>query len=306
VARLQGKRVLVTGASSGIGALSAEMLAEEGADLALLARGDGLREVARRVEFHGRRAVQVRADVGLRDELEKSIAGAVRELGGLDVVVVAAGAGTFGRFDEVPAQDFDRCLDVTFRGAVDTIRAVLPELEESGGTLIVVGSAVDSVSLTLMSAYVAAKAALAAFLQSLRAEMREQGSAVRLCEVRPGPVDTPFWRHLTHAEGLTPPELPPLISYSAESVADAVVSCAIEPRPGITVGGATLALAALTRVAGPVAERALALASRIGRGAASFDPAPSALWSPSGDGSLEGGIGGRRSLLTALRLVRLR
>jgi NAD(P)-dependent dehydrogenase (short-subunit alcohol dehydrogenase family) len=306
VAKLQGKRVLVTGASSGIGALSAEMLAEEGADVALLARGDGIEEVARRVESHGRRAVQVRADVGLRDELEKSIAAAVHELGGLDVAVVAAGAGTFGRFDEVPAQDFDRCLDVTFRGAVDTIRAVLPELEQTGGTLIVVGSAVDSVSLTLMSAYVAAKAALGAFLESLHSEMREQGSSVQVCEVRPGPVDSPFWRHLTHPEGLTPPELPPLVSYSTESVAEAVVACAVEPRRGITVGGATLVLGALTSIAGPVADRALALAARIGRSAASFDPAPSALWSPSGDGSLEGGIGGRRSLLTALRLVRLR
>jgi NAD(P)-dependent dehydrogenase (short-subunit alcohol dehydrogenase family) len=302
MARLQGRRALVTGASSGIGAAAAQMLAREGADVALLARGDGLEEVAASVAAEGSRAVQIHADVGYRDELERAIEAAVRELGGLDIVMTSAAAGTFGRFDELPASDFDRCLDVTFRGTVDTIRVVLPHLERSGGTLVVMGSAVDTVPLTLMSAYVAAKGALASFIQSLRSELRASGSEVSLCEIRPGPVDTPFWRHLTHPEGLTPPSLPPLTSYTAESVARTAVACAIEPRESVTVGGAMIGLAAVNRFARPVAEQALSLMAKVGRAAASFDDVPSALWSSSGDGTVEGGLGGRPSLWTALRL----
>jgi len=171
--RLDGQRALVTGASSGIGAAAAQLLAREGADVALLARGEtGLLRVAARVREEGAQAIVLRADVADRAALEASIAEGVRQLGGLDVVVVAAAAGAFGRFDEISADDFDRCVRVSLGGAVDTIRAVLPELERSAGRLVVVGSAVDEIELPLLSPYVAAKHGLHGFLNSLRADLR--------------------------------------------------------------------------------------------------------------------------------------
>jgi NAD(P)-dependent dehydrogenase (short-subunit alcohol dehydrogenase family) len=307
VGRLERQRALVTGASSGIGAAAAQLLAREGADVALVARNQsGVAAVARRVEGEGRRALRLHADVADRAALGRAVEEAVRELGGLDIVVVAAAAGAFGRFDEIPADDFDRCMAVTFTGAVNTIRAALPHLERSGGRLVVVGSAADTISLALLSPYVAAKHALDGFLEALRAELRAAGSAVTLSVVRPGAVDTPFWRHLTHPEGLTPPAIPPLAAYSAESVARAVVACAIEPRDTVTVGGATVALQAANAVARPAVERALALLARVGRARADRDGARNALWEPSGDGTIEGGLGGRPSALAAARLRRSR
>ena len=283
------------------------MLAREGADVALLARGrEGLEAVAARARAEGVRAFTAPADVADRDALERAIEESVRRLGGLDVVVVAAAAGAFGRFEEIPPEDFDRCVAVTFGGAVDTIRAVLGQLERSGGRLVVIGSAVDTISLTLLSPYVAAKSALDGFLASLRAELCASGSRVSVSVVRPGPIDTPFWRHLTHPTGLTPPELPPLAAYSAESVASAAVACAIEPRRSVTVGGATLALQLASAVARPLAERGLALAARLGRSHAQSDPSADALWEPSGDGTVEGGLGGRPSVVTSVRLGRSR
>jgi NAD(P)-dependent dehydrogenase (short-subunit alcohol dehydrogenase family) len=299
--KLDRRRALVTGASSGIGALAAQLLAREGADVALLARGDGLTEVAKRVRAEGARAVELRADVGDRHALERAIADGARELGGLDIVIVAAAAGAFGAFTEMPPEDFDRCVEVTFRGAVDTIRAVLGELERSGGTLVVIGSAVDAIPLPLMSPYVAAKSALDGFVDSLREDLRSQNSSVTVSLVRPGAVDTPFWRHLSNPDGLTPPQIPPLVAYSADSVARAVVACAIEPVRTMTVGGATVAMQLVPRA---LMERAFGLVARLARAGADSDATRNALWEPSGDGETRGGLRGRPSLLTALRLVR--
>jgi short-subunit dehydrogenase len=304
VGRLDEQRALVTGASSGIGAATAQLLAREGADVALLARGEtGLLRVAARVQEEGRQALVLRADVADRAALEASIAEAARQLGGLDLVVIAAAAGAFGRFDEIPPQDFDRCVRVTLGGAVDTIRAVLPELERTAGKLVVVGSAVDAIELPLLSPYVAAKHGLHGFLQSLRPDLRSSGSSVTVAEVRPGAVDTPFWLHLTHRGDLVPPAIPPLATYTAESVARAVVACAIAPRRSITVGGSTLLLSFAERHARPLMERAFALAGRLARARAHADAAaPRGLWEPSGDGTLDGHLHGRPSLLAALQL----
>jgi short-subunit dehydrogenase len=307
VRRLDGQRALVTGASSGIGAATAQLLAREGADVALLARGEaGLRRVAARVEREGGRALVVPVDVGERSALEAAVARAARELGGLDVVVIAAAAGAFGRFGEIPPEDFDRCVRVSLGGAVDAIRAVLPELERSAGALVVVGSAVDEIELPLLSPYVAAKHGLHGFLNSLRADLRSSGSRVGVAEVRPGAVDTPFWRHLTHHAGLAPPQIPPLATYTAEAVAQAVVACAIAPRRSVTVGGSTVLLTVLERRARPLVERAFALVGRLARDQARPDRAANALWQPSGEGVLRGGLHGRPSLLAALRLRGLR
>ncbi len=301
--RMAGATALVTGASSGIGAATARLLAREGADVALLARGDGLARVAGQVRAEGSRAVELRADVGDRAALVAAVGEAERALGGLDVVVVGAAAAAFGRFATIPPRDFDRCIDVTFRGAVDTIRAALPALERRRGRLIVIGSSVDAISIAYMSPYVAAKHALDGFLASLRAELRTGGSAVAISVVRPGPVDSPFWRHLSEP-GDPPPRRPPIATYSTDAVARAVVACAIEPRPIVTIGGATLALQLAGRVARPLVERILALgiADWIGRTGAAERPAAGNLWEPSGDGETTGGFGGRPSLLTALRL----
>jgi len=310
--RLKNRRALVTGASSGIGAAAAHLLAREGADVALLARNEkGLREVARRVEGEGRRSVRVRADITDREALERAVDRAAASLGaaerdddhaaggGLDVVIVAAAAGAFGRFEEIPPDDFDRCVAVSFGGAVNTIRAVLPHLERSHGRLVVIGSAVDTIPLSLLSPYVAAKAALDALLHSLGAELRAADSNVSVSVVRPGAVDSPFWRHLTHPAGLKPPEIPPLTAYSPESVAAAAVDLAVAPRPSITVGGTTIALQVASLVARPLVERAFALVSRLGRSTAQPEPSPRALWEPSGDGTVHGGLGGRPSALAA-------
>jgi NAD(P)-dependent dehydrogenase (short-subunit alcohol dehydrogenase family) len=138
---LTGNRVLITGASSGVGAAAAVAFAKAGADVALLARNaPGLERVAFRVRQHGRRALVLPVDLTDQPAVDAAVARVEREWGGLDVAVSNAAAMAFGPFREVSKADFDRTIAVTFLGAVDMIRAVLPALERTKGVLVITGS----------------------------------------------------------------------------------------------------------------------------------------------------------------------
>ena len=301
---LNGRRVLITGASSGIGLLCAADMAAEGAEVALIARSrPGLEVAARRVRDEGGEAHTYEADVADRDALAEAVSTAVEDLGGLDVAVSCAGAAAYGEFRDTPAEDFDRTVEVTFLGAVNLVRATLPHLEASGGSLVIVGSASDRIPLPLQSAYTASKAALSAFSEVLRAELKAAGSEVSLSLLRPGPVDTPFWSHVTNPDGLAPPR--PALVYSADTVSRAIVELAKRPRPSITVGGMMVAVQLATLV-GPLARVALGVSTRLAIRASEHRPGVvKALWEPSGQGEPAESGSNRRSLWVDLRLKRL-
>ena len=297
---LKGRRVVITGASSGIGLATALRFARDGARLALIARSeDGLRSAARAVEDEGATAVVLPADITDRTAIEAAIARAAQLLGGVDVLVPCAAGLAYGAFTDLRPEDFDRALDVTFRGAVNTVRAGLPELERSGGTLVAVVSMASKIGVPLHSPYVSAKFALRGFLSSLRVELRHQGSAVDVCMVHPAFIGTPFFDHATSADGTKPRPLRPV--YRVEDVAEAVVACARHPRAEIHVGGSATAANALAMLSRPLMELALATYGVVGQRGP--DPAPKRgmLWEPSGEGATTGSVPGRRSLWTAAR-----
>jgi short-subunit dehydrogenase len=303
VARLERRRVVITGASSGIGRAAAELFAREGADLALVARGRrGLDAAARAARRHGAVAYVVPADIADPDAIETAVSRAEAQLGGVDVVVANAGAGAYGRFTEMSRDDFERTVAVTLFGTINTIRAALPALERSTGTLVVTGSVASRVPLPLLSPYVTAKHGLRGFVNALRAELRAQRSRVSLAVVEPGPVDTPFWDHVATSEGQAPPKVPG--SYSAATVAEALVQAAAHPRGDRIVGGAMLLLEPAFRVARPVADVALGAIVRWALATGRRPSGPIAIWEPSGDGFEDAGMRGRRSVLRQLgRLV---
>ena len=298
---LQGKRVLITGASSGIGVEAAERFARAGADLALLARGQGLAEAGRRARAHDVEAHEIHVDVTDRPGLHRAVTGAVEALGGLDVAVLNAGVATWGPFREIAPEDFDRAVEVTFGGVVDATRLVLPALEQSGGTIVITGSVAGKVPFPLMASYVAAKHAVRGFAGALRMELAGERSRVRVAMVHPGPVDTPFWSHAA-----TPPgreNTPTHGSYSAAAVARELVRMAERPRRERTVGGAMVLWQGAYRLGRPAIEPLLGATLRW-KTRSPGEPARSGgLRRPSGEGRVSGGTLGRPSLWSELRAL---
>ena len=188
--RIDGKRVLLTGASAGIGEQLALQLAARGCKLVLAARSaDKLEAVAARCRALGGSALAVPCDVG--DEAAcRSLAGtAAGALQGLDVVVLNAGITMHSRFEDVTDLSiFPRLMQTNFFGPVYLTHAALPHLRASGGALVAVSSLVGKLGAPTRTAYAASKFALQGFFESLRGELR--GSGVQITVVYPGVVNT--------------------------------------------------------------------------------------------------------------------
>ena len=274
-------RVLITGASSGIGSEVARRLAARGDDVALVARGrEGLDKTARAIRDAGGFAIVEVADVTDRDEITQAIDSAAEHLGGLDAVIVNAGAAAYGLFRDMSPEDVDRTMAVTFTGAVNTVRAALPHLERTSGTLIATGSVAGKYPQPLLATYSAAKHALRGFMESLRLELRVTGSNVRVGLVHPGPVDTPFWVNVTPADRM-PPEFPAQGVYSPETIAKALIRALDKPRPEHVVG---LAMKAVALVPRPIRDLAMTQLVRAALKNPGEDEPGRAIWEPAGTG----------------------
>jgi short-subunit dehydrogenase len=277
-------RVLLTGASSGIGAATARRLARRGDELVLVARShEGLRATARAAD-----GAQIEiADVTDREQLEA----AFDRAGRLDAVIVNAGAAAYGRFVDTDPEDVDRTIAVTLLGAANTIRAAIPRLEETGGTLVVTGSVASRQPMPLAASYSAAKHGLRGLVDSIRIELRAAGSRVRVAMVHPGPVDTPFWTNVTPADGEMPPRMPSWVAEDPERIAKALVRALEHPRPDQVVGW-TMKLAGF--IPRPLRDLALTQVVRLALRHAADDEPGRALWEPAGTGD-ERALSARRT-----------
>jgi NAD(P)-dependent dehydrogenase (short-subunit alcohol dehydrogenase family) len=291
---LAGKRIVITGASSGVGLAAVERFAQEGADLALMARGEAALEQAAAVaRQHGAAAHLFAADVADRAAAAAAVETAVAALGGLDVLVSNAVAVSFGHFLEVDADDFDRAVAITFTGAVNVIRAALPELRTTGGVIVATSSIMARLPLPAFSSYAAAKHGLRGFLNTLQIEEREQGTDVRVAMISPGPVDTPVYERATSGTGRRPAAPPD--SYHPDTVAAALVEAALAPRRERVVGGESKLVDLLYGHARPAAELLLLFVDRWFRTGTDPAEAPGALWEPMQKARGSGGIPSRRS-----------
>lgn len=178
--KFAGKSVVVTGASLGIGRAIALQLAEQGAWLALAARGsESLERVAVGCRERGARAIAVTTDVSREADCKALIARTAAEYGRIDTLINNAGIGLAARFEDLPSPSaMEAVMRVNFWGSVYCIFQALPYLRETKGRIVELISGAGMLPAPGASGYSAAKHALAAFVGALRIELKDSGVTV--------------------------------------------------------------------------------------------------------------------------------
>jgi NAD(P)-dependent dehydrogenase (short-subunit alcohol dehydrogenase family) len=193
--RLDGKRALVTGGGRGIGRAIATGLAGEGADVAIVyrSRAAEAEEAAGVIERLGRRAVVLRANVSVREDVEVAVQTAVSTLGYVDVLVNNAGVVTQQDFLEVSDAEWNYILDVNLRGAFLVGQTVARHMaKRQSGSIINVTSILDTVAVHGHTPYLASKGGLLMLTRGMAVDLGRFG--IRVNALAPGVTDTDMAR----------------------------------------------------------------------------------------------------------------
>ncbi|SMG00708.1 SDR family oxidoreductase [Burkholderia singularis] len=233
--------IVITGATSGIGLVTARKAARRGAKLVLFARnGDALNALCDEIRQHGGVAVPVAGDVGNLDDVQRAAAQALQTYGGFDTWVNNAGVSIFGPAAAVPLEDQRRLFETNFWGVVHGSLVASDHFRRDsnlrGGAIINMGSEASDAPLPLQSAYVASKHAVKGFTDSLRLELEADRLPVSVTLIKPAAIDTMFVMHAKNYMNVEA-KLPPPV-YDPALVADAILYAAAHARRTLFVGGA--------------------------------------------------------------------
>jgi short-subunit dehydrogenase len=195
---IHGKRILITGASTGIGKSTAKLLAANGAKLILVSKCKSrLLQTSREIK-HSLQMVEepliLTCDVSNYEEVKEMIYSSWMRQGPIDILINNAGMGVFGAFEAHDIWDIETQLKVNFLGAVYCMHEVIPLMKEAGGGLILNVSSIASFhGIPYIGAYAASKAALSSICQSIRAELNGQNIDLKI--IYPGYADTDFFKN---------------------------------------------------------------------------------------------------------------
>ena len=227
---MENKVVVITGASSGIGAATAELLASRGASVVLVARReDALREVAERC---GDKAFVIAADVTTRENARAVMAGALARFDHVDVWINNVGQGISIMPSQLTEEDIDEVMRVNVKTALYGMQEILPHFISRGeGHVINVSSMLGRMPMALIrSAYSASKHFLNALTANFRDEIQAKHPGIQFSIVSPGVVRTDFGKNALHG-GPDSRELPN--SQSAEEVAEVIAGVIESRRPDV-------------------------------------------------------------------------
>ena len=208
----EGKVVVITGASSGIGEATALLLAERGAKVVLGARGlDRLEALADRIARAGGGTVYARTDVKRREDLSNLVRLACERYGKLDVLVNNAGIMPVSPLDDLRVEDWEEMIDVNIKGVLYGIAAALPVFRKQGfGHFVNTASTAGHKTVPSQSVYSGTKFAVRAISEGLR---QEAGDKLRVTIISPGFTRTNF------AESVTNPEVKAQLADSRDKFA---------------------------------------------------------------------------------------
>ena len=247
--RLSGKRIIVTGAGSGIGRAIALRFAAEGARVVI---SDVDEEAATRVAAEAGGETLVRkTDVTSTSDIETLVQTSVEEWGGLDVMVNNAGIGVAGTTTVTTEEDYERVMDVCLRGTFLGMKHAIPAIRDSeGGSVINMSSVAALVGIADRAVYSAAKGAILAITRAAAIDHVEEG--VRVNCIAPGTVDTPWIGRITagyddpeearrnmqarqpHGRLVTPEEIAAMAAYLASDESASVIGACMVVDGGVT------------------------------------------------------------------------
>src|SRR4051795_5782677 len=250
--------VVVTGATSGIGRAIARRFAQDGAQIGLIARGrEALQNAKKEIEDAGGRAVIIPTDIADWDAVNSAGVAVEEAFGPVDIWVNNAMTTVFAPFKDVEPEEYKRATEVTYLGTVWGTKAALDRmLPRDRGSIVIVGSALAYRGIPLQAPYCGAKHGVKGFFESLRTELRHDGSKVHLSMVQLPGVNTPQFEHGRSKMPKVPQPMPPF--YQPEVAANAVHWAAHQKRRELYVGFPTVKTILGNKVAPWLVERVLA------------------------------------------------
>jgi short-subunit dehydrogenase len=291
--KLSEQVIVITGASSGIGLVTARLAAKRGARVVLNARNEeALSNVTDEINEQGGQAIYVVGDVGNFDDVHKLADEAIRNFGCFDTWVNNAGVSIYGPVLEQSLEDQRRLFETNYWGVVHGSAVACAHLKQRGGALINVGSVLSDIAIPIQGTYCATKHAVKGYTDALRLELEEEGAPISVTLIKPSTIDTPYTRHAKNLMAVEPQNPPPV--YAPDLVAEAILHCAEHPERDLFVGGGGKVLVEAGHLAPRLTDKMMeAMMFDVQKSDRPKPPArPDSLYAPIEDGEERGGYPG--------------
>jgi NAD(P)-dependent dehydrogenase (short-subunit alcohol dehydrogenase family) len=291
--KLSDQVIVITGASSGIGLVTARLAAKRGARVVLNARNEqALRRIVDGINAAGGEAIHVAGDVGEFADVQKIATESLRRFGGFDTWVNNAGVSIYGAVLDQPLADQRRLFETNYWGVVHGSMVASAHLRGRGGALINVGSVLSDVAIPVQGTYCASKHAVKGYTDALRLELEEEGAPISVTLIKPSSIDTPYTRHAKNLMPVEPQNPPPV--YAPDLVAEAILHCAENPERDLYVGGGGRMLVEAGHYAPRLTDKLIKATMFTGQESDRQKPGgrQDSLYGPSADGEERGGYPG--------------
>jgi short-subunit dehydrogenase len=257
--KLRDQVIVITGASSGIGLVTARKAAAKGARIVLVSRSpEALRALADELTSQGHEATIAVADVANLEDVRKVAKTASQIFGGFDTWINNAGVSIYGNLIDTSIEDHRRLFETNYWGVVHGSLIAAEHLKARGGAIINIGSVLSDRAIPIQGAYCASKHAVKGFTDALRMELEKEGLPISVSLVKPSSIDTPYKAHAKNYLPVEPNNPPPV--YAPEIVAEAILHCAEHPTRDVFVGAGGKALSLMGQGAPRLSDALMELA----------------------------------------------